>query len=170
MLAADRQQALGTLVNLLDGCVERGPNLLPILWFQHFGDRDQAFGLDVQAACGTFLREKAKHGWRGNDDVWPKGVERGDNFGEGQHEVEVAKLYQAAAHLFVQIAVRAEEKGDAKEFDVGVAKLDSLLPQMGPDYLRMMDGLGDVDPTSAEGQTLTAVFEPLHKQCREVGM
>ena len=61
---------------------------------------------------------------------------------------------------------RAEEKGDAKEFDVGVAKLDSLEPQMGPDYLRMMDGLGDVDPNSAEGQKFTAVFAPLHKQCR----
>jgi hypothetical protein len=62
---------------------------------------------------------------------------------------------------------RAEEKGDAKEFDVGVAKLDILEPQMGPDYLKMMDGLGDVDPNSAEGQKYTAVFEPLHKKCGE---
>jgi len=62
---------------------------------------------------------------------------------------------------------RAEEKGDAKEFDVGVAKLDNLEPQMGPDYLKMMDGLGDVDPNSAEGQKFTAVFEPLHKKCGE---
>lgn len=62
---------------------------------------------------------------------------------------------------------RAEEIGDAKAFDVGVAKLDGLEPQMGPDYLKMMDGLGDVDPNSAEGQTFTAVFAPLHKQCGE---
>ena len=61
---------------------------------------------------------------------------------------------------------RAEETGDAKEFDVGVAKLDGLEPQMGPDYLRMMEGLGEVDPNSSEGRQFTAVFEPLHKQCK----
>jgi hypothetical protein len=62
---------------------------------------------------------------------------------------------------------KAEEAGDAKAFDVGVAKLDILEPQMGPDYLRMMEGLGEVDPNSLEGQKFTAVFEPLHKQCGE---
>ena len=48
-----------------------------------------------------------------------------------------------------------------------MAKLDNLEPQMGPDYLKMMDGLGDVDPNSAEGQKFTAVFEPLHRKCGE---
>ena len=65
---------------------------------------------------------------------------------------------------------KAEEAGDAKEFDVGVAKLDSLEPQMGPDYLRMMDGLGDVDPNSTEGQKFSTLFEPLHKKCGEARM
>ncbi len=59
----------------------------------------------------------------------------------------------------------AEEKGDAKEFEELVAKLDSLEQQMGPDYIRVMDGLGDVDPDSAEGQKFSAVLEPLRKQC-----
>ena len=59
----------------------------------------------------------------------------------------------------------AEEKGDAKEFEALVAKLDSLEQQMGPDYIRVTDGLGDVDPNSAEGQKFSAVFEPLRKQC-----
>jgi hypothetical protein len=59
----------------------------------------------------------------------------------------------------------AEEKGDAKEFEDLVAKLDSLEQQMGPDYIRVTDGLGDVDPNSAEGQKFNAVFEPLRKQC-----
>jgi hypothetical protein len=31
----------------------------------------------------------------------------------------------------------------------------------------MLDGLGDVDPASAEGQKFTAIFEPLHKKCGE---
>jgi hypothetical protein len=59
----------------------------------------------------------------------------------------------------------AEEKGDAKEFEALVAKLDSLEQQMGPEYVRVTDGLGDVDPNSAEGQKFSAVFEPLRKQC-----
>jgi hypothetical protein len=60
---------------------------------------------------------------------------------------------------------RAEEEDDTKDFDALVAKLDSLEQQMGPDYIRVVDGLGDVDPNSAEGQKFSAVFEPLRKQC-----
>ena len=44
-------------------------------------------------------------------------------------------------------------------------KLDSLEQQMGPDYVRVTDGLGDVDRNSAEGQKFSAIFEPLRKQC-----
>ncbi len=64
----------------------------------------------------------------------------------------------------------AEEKDDTKEFDALVAKLDSLEQKMGPDYIRVMDGLGEVDPNSAEGQKFAALFEPLHKQCGETRM
>jgi hypothetical protein len=39
---------------------------------------------------------------------------------------------------------KAEEKNDTKEMDALVAKLDSLEQQVGPDYIRVMDGLGDV--------------------------
>lgn len=59
----------------------------------------------------------------------------------------------------------AEDKFDAKEFEALVVKLDSLEQQMGPDYIRVTDGLGDVDPNSAEGQKFSAIFEPLRKQC-----
>ena len=60
---------------------------------------------------------------------------------------------------------KAEEKGDAKEYEALAAKLDGLEQQMGPDYIRVTDGLGEVDPNSAEGQKFSAVFEPLRKQC-----
>jgi hypothetical protein len=53
----------------------------------------------------------------------------------------------------------------ATAFEALVAKLDSLEQQMGPDYIRVTDGFGDVDPDSAEGQKFNAVFEPLRKQC-----
>jgi hypothetical protein len=59
----------------------------------------------------------------------------------------------------------AEEKDEIKEFDALVQKLNDLEQQMGPDYIRVMDGLDEVDPNSDEGQKFGAVFEPLHKQC-----
>jgi hypothetical protein len=43
-------------------------------------------------------------------------------------------------------------------------KVDSLEQQVGPDYRRVMDGLGEVDQNSAEGQKLSEVFEPLQEQ------
>ena len=68
--------------------------------------------------------------------------------------------------IIVEQIEKAEEKNNSKEIDTLVAKLDSLEQQVGPDYIRVMDGLGDVDPSSAEGQKFTAVLEPLHKQCK----
>jgi len=61
---------------------------------------------------------------------------------------------------------KAEEKNDSKALYALFAKLDSLEQQVGSDYTRIMGGLGEVDPSSAEGQKFTAVFEPLHKQCK----
>ena len=75
------------------------------------------------------------------------------------------KAYCELGKLHEQIE-KAEEKNDTKEMDALVAKLDSLEQQVGPDYIRVTDGLGDVDPSSAEGQKFTAVLEPLHKQCK----
>jgi hypothetical protein len=61
---------------------------------------------------------------------------------------------------------KAEEKGDEKEFEALVDKRDTLEQRLGPDYIRVIDGLGDVEPNSAEGQQFSAVFAPLHKQCK----
>ena len=75
------------------------------------------------------------------------------------------KAYCELGKLHEQIE-KAEEKNDTKEMDALVAELDSLEQQAEPDYIRVMDGLGDVDPSSAENQKFTAVLEPLHKQCK----
>jgi hypothetical protein len=75
------------------------------------------------------------------------------------------KAYCELAKLNEQLD-KAEEKGDPKEYEALVAKLDSLEQQMGSDYIRVTDGLGDVDPTSDEGQNFSAVFAPLRKQCK----
>jgi hypothetical protein len=61
---------------------------------------------------------------------------------------------------------KAQEENNTKALDALFAKLDSLEQQVGPEYARMMDGLGEVDLSSAEGQKFTAIFDPLHKQCK----
>jgi hypothetical protein len=77
---------------------------------------------------------------------------------------EKLKAYCDIAKLDEQLD-KAEENFDVKEFEALVAKRDTLEQQLGPDYIRVIDGLGDVEPNSAEGQKFTAVFEPLHKKC-----
>ncbi len=60
----------------------------------------------------------------------------------------------------------AEQKNDTKALDALGAKADSLAQQIGPEYVKVVDGLEEVDPNSAEGQQFTAVFDTLHKQCK----
>jgi hypothetical protein len=61
---------------------------------------------------------------------------------------------------------RAEEKNDTKALEALGTKVDSLEQQIGPDYIRIIDGLGEVDPNSMEGQKFTAILDLLHKQCK----
>jgi hypothetical protein len=61
---------------------------------------------------------------------------------------------------------KAEQKNDTKTLDALGAKSDSLAQQIGPEYAKVMDGLEDVDPNSAEGKQYTAVFANLIKQCK----
>jgi hypothetical protein len=61
---------------------------------------------------------------------------------------------------------RAEQKKDTKTAQALGAKADGLAKQLGPDYERVMGGLDQIDPNSAEGKKFTALFEPLFKQCK----
>jgi hypothetical protein len=61
---------------------------------------------------------------------------------------------------------QAGKKKDNKTIEALGAKIDGLAQQIGPDYVKLMDGLDQVDPNSAEGKQFTAVFDPLDKQCK----
>jgi hypothetical protein len=74
------------------------------------------------------------------------------------------KVYCELGRLHEEIE-KAEEENDSKELDDLLGRIAGLEEQVGPDYIRVMDGLGEVDPNSAEGQKFAAVFEPLHRQC-----
>jgi hypothetical protein len=60
----------------------------------------------------------------------------------------------------------AEQKKDTNAVKTLSARADGLAQQLGPDYSRIMNGLNDVDPNSAEGKRIGALFEPLYKQCK----
>lgn len=61
---------------------------------------------------------------------------------------------------------KAEEANDAKTVEALFAKSDALGQQIGPDYLRSVEGLEEIDPSSAEGQKFAAVFNTLHEKCK----
>jgi len=60
----------------------------------------------------------------------------------------------------------AYQKNDTKALDALGAKAETLAQQIGPEYAKVVDGLEEVDPNSAEGRQFTAVFDTLHKQCK----
>lgn len=61
---------------------------------------------------------------------------------------------------------QAEQKKDSKTVEALGTKADNLAKQLGPDYEKVMAGLDQIDPNSAEGKRYTALFQPLFNQCK----
>ena len=61
---------------------------------------------------------------------------------------------------------KAAQKKDNKALETLGAKADALAQIIGPEYAKVMDGLDEIDPNSAEGKQFTAVFDPLVKLCK----
>ena len=61
---------------------------------------------------------------------------------------------------------QADQKKDDKALEALSAKLDSLTQQIGPEYVKVMEGLEEIHPDSAEGKRFDAVFDSLTKQCK----
>lgn len=75
------------------------------------------------------------------------------------------KTYCDANQLDEQI-VEAERRKDSHALEDLNAKADSLERQISPEYTRVMDGLEEVDPNSAEGKQIAAAINTLMKQCK----
>jgi hypothetical protein len=60
----------------------------------------------------------------------------------------------------------ADQKHDQKTLEALSAKADALSEKVGPEYTKLMGGLEDVDPDSAEGKQFDAAFDSLGKQCK----
>jgi hypothetical protein len=75
------------------------------------------------------------------------------------------KVYCDMGKLQEQIE-EADQKKDKKEFEALSANATSLLQQISPEYLKIMEGLEQIDPESTEGKEFAAVFGTLDKQCK----
>ncbi len=74
-----------------------------------------------------------------------------------QQYCEMMKLYDDAA--------QAEEKKDTKKVDELTKKAEEAGKKLGGDYEKVMAGLQAVDPSSQEGQELSALLDPLDGSC-----
>jgi hypothetical protein len=61
---------------------------------------------------------------------------------------------------------KAEDRNDTRAVDELVARADPLAAQVGPEYLRIVEGLEQVDPNSIEGQKYAAAFNTLYDKCK----
>ena len=60
---------------------------------------------------------------------------------------------------------QALEENDAEAIDALTAKTDAFEQQLGPEYDKVLDGLDQIDFSSAEGQQLAAVLKTLQEKC-----
>jgi hypothetical protein len=61
---------------------------------------------------------------------------------------------------------QADAKKDTKAIEALSQKADGLAQTLGPDYMKLMDGLDQVDENSPLGKQIIAAFDPLDKQCK----
>jgi hypothetical protein len=77
-----------------------------------------------------------------------------------------AKLqaYCDSKKLYDQMAA-AYKKNDSKTADALNKQADALVSKLGPEYTKMMDGLGQVDQNSSEAKEFMAILSGLDKLC-----
>ena len=61
---------------------------------------------------------------------------------------------------------KAEEGNNTKDVEALVAKAEALAQQMGPEYLKLVEGLELIDPKSVEGEKFAAVLSTLDDKCK----
>jgi hypothetical protein len=54
---------------------------------------------------------------------------------------------------------------DTKAIEMLIAKTDALEQQLGPEYDKVIEGLDQIDFSSAEGQEIAEVFKTLQAKC-----
>ena len=74
------------------------------------------------------------------------------------------KTYCALSKLFDQIQA-AEEKNDSNTIQALGKQAHALVDKLGPEYLKVIEGLDQVDPSSSEGKEMLSILSGLEKLC-----
>ena len=74
------------------------------------------------------------------------------------------QTYCALSKLFDQIQA-AEEKNDSNTIQALGKQAHALVDKLGPEYLKVIEGLDQVDPSSSEGKEMLSILSGLEKLC-----
>jgi hypothetical protein len=61
--------------------------------------------------------------------------------------------------------VKAVQPNDRHTVEMLIKQAEALLDKLGPEYLKLMDGLEQVDPKSSEAEEFMSIFSELDKSC-----
>jgi len=61
---------------------------------------------------------------------------------------------------------KAEDTNDTKAVEALVSKAEALAQQIGPEYVKLLEGLELIDPNSVEGEMFGAVLSALDDKCK----
>ena len=78
--------------------------------------------------------------------------------GKLQTYCEIGKLEDEMAN--------AEETNDTKAVEALISKTEALAQQIGPEYLKLVEGLELIDPKSTEAEKFAAVLSALDDKCK----
>ena len=78
--------------------------------------------------------------------------------GKLQTYCEIGKLEDEMAN--------AEEAKDTKTVEGLISKAEALAQQMGPEYIKLVEGLELIDPKSTEAEKFAAVLSALYDKCQ----
>ncbi|HEV3397053.1 MAG TPA: hypothetical protein VG100_12985 [Xanthobacteraceae bacterium] len=90
---------------------------------------------------------------------------------DAQKVVNMIKADKAKLDTYCQIsklgdqAQAAAQKKDQKKMDDLNKQADALGQKIGPDYVKLMAGMDDVNPDSKDGKDLVAVLDSLDAMC-----
>jgi hypothetical protein len=78
--------------------------------------------------------------------------------GKLQTYCEIGKLEDEMAN--------AKEANDTKTVEALISKAEALAHQMGPEYIKLVEGLELIDPKSTEAEKFAAVLSALDDKCQ----
>jgi hypothetical protein len=88
-----------------------------------------------------------------------------------QRVIQIIMGSKTKLHQYCEIAkldpqiVEAEQKQDINTLEVLIKRADDLGQKIGPEYVRMMEGLAQIHESSREGKQIAEALDSLDKLC-----